>query len=166
MANYAPFDGQFIDCFSRTSLHLTVLEWSLPVSDSNSYGQLTTEVHLAEAVVSVHNSGVWIGDINLLSSLSRVKRVLSECSRGHNLTIDPRSSQTCMVSLDSWDEVLDPPTNGTSFVRAHGNWVARLALIGILDRRRNTAVCPESSNSCCWQCLNTLTGSGSRIFIL
>lgn len=165
MANYAPFDGQLIDCFCRTSLHLTVLDWSLPVSDSSSYGQRTTEMHLAEAVVSVHDRGAWIGDIDLLSSLSSVRRVQSECSGSHAL-IDPRSSQTYMVSLDSWDEVLDPPTSGVSFVRAHGNWVARLALVGILNRRRNTAVCPESSSSCCWQCLNAMTKDASKIFIL
>lgn len=165
LANYAPFDGQIIDYFHRTSLHLTVLDWSLPVSDSNSYGQLTTEIHLAEAVVSVHDRGVWIGDIDLLSSLSSVKRVQSECSSSHT-PIDPRSSETYMVSLDSWDEVLDPPTSGISFVRAHCNWVARLALVGMLNRRKNTAVCPESSSSCCWQCLNTLTGDSSKIFIL
>lgn len=179
MANYAPFNGEFIDCFSRTSLHLTVLDWSLPVSDDKSYGQLTTEVHLAEAVVSVHDSGAWVGDVDLLTSLASVTRVRAECSRGHQLPVGDNeklgagssstssASSSCVVSLDSWDEVLDPPMNGVSFVRARGNWVARLAVIGILkSRRRNTAVCPESSSEHCWQCLKVLSGDASRIFIL
>lgn len=125
MASYVSFNGEFIDCFSRTSLHLTALDWSLPVSDDKSYGQLTTEVHLAEAVVPVHDSGAWVGDIDLLTSLASVTRVRAECSRGHQLPADdnekPSSSSpvssSCVVSLDSWDEVLDPPTSGVSFVR-------------------------------------------------
>lgn len=78
VCNYAKFDGQIIDAFNKTSLHLNILEWSSPLQGHQAYGQLTSEASLVQAVISVHDHGAWVGDIDIISALSHSTVVLSE----------------------------------------------------------------------------------------
>ena len=38
-----------------------------------------------------------------------------------------KGSQLSLVAIDNWDEFLQPPDGSVSVVRAHDNWLARLA---------------------------------------
>lgn len=78
MYNYAEFDGQILDAFTKTSLHLNVLEWSSPLQGNQADGQLTSEANLVQAVISIHDRGVWVGDIDITSALSHSTVVFSE----------------------------------------------------------------------------------------
>jgi hypothetical protein len=61
------------------------------------------------------------------------------------------------ISIDNWEELLDPPRHGAMIIRAHGNWLARLAL---------TVVCANSDldtivlgKEPCWSCCGKLIHS-------
>ena len=57
-AVHAEYDYKRIDKFSGTSLHLTFTKWKLPLSDDhNHHGLVDQDVFIAEAVVSVRDSG-------------------------------------------------------------------------------------------------------------
>ncbi|KAI1320519.1 hypothetical protein F5Y16DRAFT_417425 [Xylariaceae sp. FL0255] len=170
MANYAQFDGKFIDCFQQTSMHLKMLEWTQPVTDDETSGQLTVEVHFVEAVISVHDRGVWLGDIDILSALNRANVTQFNCLQTHHKSEVVGHNADSIIALDTWDEVLDCPQDGIGIVRARGNWVARLALVGMLSRRERVflRVYPEKSAEACWVCLLEVTtkSGGSRILII
>lgn len=78
VCNYASFDGQVIDAFAKTSLHLNILEWSSPLQGDPAYGLLTAEASLVQAVISIHDRGVWVGDIDVCSALSHPSVELGE----------------------------------------------------------------------------------------
>ncbi|KAI3323540.1 hypothetical protein HD806DRAFT_535367 [Xylariaceae sp. AK1471] len=146
------FDGSSVDYFASTSLHLSFTEWSRPLYQSASFGQRGSEVVHAEAVVSVRDAGVWVGDINIMRALSGVQTL-------------PRPSQPCihtqpskppagMMSLENWEQVLDCPS-GVVVTRSTGNWVARLALVAVLVQHcklesKRIYVCPKDT---CWGCV-------------
>ncbi|RYC58090.1 hypothetical protein CHU98_g8118 [Xylaria longipes] len=77
----------------------------------NTYGVLTHEAHLVEAVVSVRDRGALVGDIDISAAL--VHPVVSfktiSCVANHQTMIPSEFSELDMKCLDSWDEVLDPP---------------------------------------------------------
>lgn len=165
MATHAQFDGQLHDCFTHTSMHLNVLDWCLPLTSDDSYGQYTVEACIAEAVIRVHDRGEWVGDVDIFNALSQMKLRYSDwkCLQCHTAESVPEGS---MTSLDTWDEILDSPQNGLLVIRTRGNWMARLAVIGILhalakeketahDRtHQSVTLCPEKTDTeVCWQCL-------------
>lgn len=187
MATHAQFDGQLHDCFTHTSMHLNVLDWCLPLTSDDSYGQYTVEACIAEAVIRVHDRGKWVGDVDIFNALSQMKLRYSDwkCLQCHTAESVPEGS---MTSLDTWDEILDSPQNGLLVIRTRGNWMARLAVIGILhalakeeevahDRtHQSVTLCPEKTDTeVCWQCLipkvcqTSQTGPrlrGNDVFIL
>ncbi|KAI1169838.1 hypothetical protein F4777DRAFT_571680 [Nemania sp. FL0916] len=176
-SNYALFDGSFINCFSHTSMHLKMLDWSLPIIDDEALGQLTMEAHIVEAVVSVHDRGVWLGDIDILSALPNVEFVQSDCVSNHHDSSNVGGGgleSIHAIALDTWDEVLDCPQDGMVVIRSQGSWIARLAIIGMLAHNRKVlskvSVCPENSSKGCWRCLSRLGNNARRprlkVFIL
>ncbi|KAK6536691.1 hypothetical protein TWF281_000912 [Arthrobotrys megalospora] len=62
-----PFDGQLIDCFRNTTLHLTLTGYELPLEDGK-IGARHNGTWIFEATTSVHDSGKWVGDIDPLVS--------------------------------------------------------------------------------------------------
>lgn len=165
MATHADFDGQLEDCFNHTSMHLNVLDWCMPLTSDDSYGQYTLEASIAEAVVRVYDWGRWVGDIDIINALSHMKIKYSDltCLQHH---VNKPIPDNRMTSLDTWDEILDSPRNGLLVIRTRGNWIARLAVIGILHvlakereaarstRSQAITLCPEETNTqVCWQCL-------------
>ncbi|KAI1129801.1 hypothetical protein F5Y10DRAFT_145672 [Nemania abortiva] len=172
-ATFAKFDGNLINCFQQTSIHLKMLEWTQPFHDDEAVGQLTVEVHLIEAVVSVHDRGVWLGDIDIPSSLSKGMEVPSNCMPSlHGSEGTGAYADDLVVALDTWDEVLDCPQDGFTIIRSQGNWIARLAIIGMLAHHKavfeRVFVCQRSLNPC-WHCtIGRLRGqmSGREVVIL
>ncbi|KAG8530308.1 uncharacterized protein KY384_004810 [Bacidia gigantensis] len=65
------FDGVIADFFKTTSLHLSFTGLVLPV-DTTSRGSPDTEVYFLETLISAHDKGQWLGDLNILPIFSSV----------------------------------------------------------------------------------------------
>ena len=71
---YADFDNNLKDNFSNTSMHLsfTTAERNL---EPQFAGARTTEAHLLETVLSVHDGGKWIADLDILGTQTRLQYI-------------------------------------------------------------------------------------------
>jgi hypothetical protein len=145
------FNGRAEDHFGKTSLHLSFTEYYVPLYQNAGHGQ-DNQIFFLESVVSVHDSGVWVGDVDILRALEggQVQRMgILPCNH-----TDQVQFTTHMISAEGWDDVLDPP-NENLVIRGNGNWVARLAATAILsqslprDDWSGITICP---NSVCWSC--------------
>ena len=131
IVTHAPFDLKREDNFRDTTLHLSFTDWTLPIETGDSR-TIDQEVYLVEAVVSVRDRGEWVADLDILgidfTELTRLGTD-TECPGIHE-----EEGDCDYTSLDSWDELLEPPVSVGIF-RAHGNWVARLAAVSILSQK-------------------------------
>jgi hypothetical protein len=141
--NHLPFDGKLENCFQQTTIHLAFTAYELPLSDG-THGQhiIDRPASLVETVVSVHDRGEWIADLDVMSALNERKfnsRHLASLNcgcRNHN-SKKRKSTPTfeeifdtkdaLLMSIDNWDEFLDLPSGSVLIVRAYQNWLARLA---------------------------------------
>lgn len=135
---YAPFDGKWENNFHATSLHLSFTKHELPV-DYGAQGVIDHRVFLVECVVSVHDGPEWVTDLDILSAFDNnlvptvqrpSKRCQGGCEKERSLLIEEIRKN--VTTVDSWEEVLDVPP-GLTFVRAQGNWAARLAIASFLS---------------------------------
>lgn len=169
--NHLPFDGTAEDCFQNTSIHLSFTEYEMPLGTTeNNHHTIDRPINLIESLISVYDRGKWVADLDALKAFYPDKAPPSiyrqicnssstseedhiSCAQQSKLTFleacdsSPRLRST---SIDNWEELLDPPSTGTIVVRAHKNWLARLAL---------TAICVNSGfgtiilgNEACWSC--------------
>lgn len=153
--NHTEFDGKPEDNFEGTSLHLSFTEYNPPVSIDN-LGSQDEEVFLLEAVISVHQGQEWIGDVDILSMFSRrtFGRLATDPSCSHQGSGVPKDDR--FVAIDNWKEFIDPPER-KRVVRAHKNWVARLAAAAFSSHLSDpqghyTVICPEDV---CWDCCSS-----------
>lgn len=118
-----------------------------------------SQVCFLESVVSIHDKGVWVGDIDVLAAMKAPNvirlRPWTPCS--HAPVLRPARN---LISIECWDEILKPPRE-TSIIRANGNWVARLAIKAVMATHTHDAlqsqarvdqglvICPSSV---CWAC--------------
>ena len=132
-------------------MHISFTDFHVPLLQNAEHNQ-DHEAVIQETVVSVYDSGDWIGDIDILKALSdeRVYHMdVMTCKGGHQ---NPYHSTK--TSAESWMDILDPPTE-VCVVRAHGNWIGRLAVVSVLsqilprDQGDCIVVCPEKV---CWDC--------------
>lgn len=124
--NHEDFDGNQQDCFASTSLHLSFTGWTLPI-DTGSRGTRGVEAYFLETLISVHDRGQWVADLNILPIFNKLcLRLLPSSDHCKHWEEPNWFPETGLVSLDSWPEVLERPS-GVSVVRAKGNWLARLA---------------------------------------
>ena len=154
------FNGRPENAFKQTTLRLSFSESNAPIFDENG-GVQDSQISLLESVVSIHDCGQWIGDIDILKSVQShtYHRLLPQIRCGHEANAIPARK---FASLESWDEILEPPKE-SSVIRANGNWTARLATTTVLvhsivnshnpehQEEPRTVVCPDSV---CWQCLD------------
>jgi len=130
LVSHEPYDFKREDNFGATSLHLSFTDWTVPLATEDTR-MIDHDAHAVEAVISIHDRGVWVGDINILDvdfrDMLRFKPMTS-CKGNHGQDCD-----VDYTSIDSWEELLDEP-NGVGAFRAHGNWAARLAAVSILSR--------------------------------
>lgn len=173
LIDHLKFDGQFLDSFKSTSLHLKLTEFELPI-DVGTRGLRDTQAVLLESVITVNDKGLELGDLNILSALDSDLVVRAEpCTHGSNSeehecavdcssvtkeavmqsSQDSREDSANIVSLDCWDELLDPPETSCGIFRATGNWQARLAAMAVCKQKgyrvrvlpkRPCALCIES----------------------
>ena len=165
LVNRNEFDGHLENNFRATSLQLTLTGSETPI-DISRQAFRDSEVFYAEARISAHDHGDWIGDINVLNvnalginhdhTLSEwlLPRTMPDlCSHDENQRQDFKSFGP-VVSIDSWWEYLDAPSQRLSIVRAKGNYIARLAIAAAQRQRRGLTILTRGIM--CWACVSQL----------
>lgn len=151
------FDGLAEDRFSQTSMHLSFTEYYIPLVQVGDEQGQDKKVHYLESIVSIHHAGQWIGDIDVqkcLASSFLTQGLLFHCKKKHDSLVAKG-----IRSIESWEDVIDPPP-GDAVVRAHGNWVARLATTAVLLHFQEAGDGGTSrgvfvfSNDTCWKCIS------------
>ncbi|KAH8777182.1 hypothetical protein BGZ57DRAFT_890833 [Hyaloscypha finlandica] len=159
LVNHADFDGKMHDSFQNTTLHLSFTDFQMPLDVIGSQGLRDTEVCLLESVISVHDRGQWIGDLNVLSLLPEeyvdgriLFHVHSQCSHSpQEKAFQQYVDKPLIISLDSWYEFLELPTGKEPTIfRGQGNWVARLAAAAFsVQMGLPIFILPDDV---CWKC--------------
>lgn len=150
----ARFDGKQIDSFGRTSLHLSFTDHHVPVYDTNVKVGQDSQVSVIESVISVHDSGEWVADVDILDAINSdfVSRLpaLEPCNHPKDI-----STEQGVFSIDTWDDILDCPSD-RFVVRAHGNWLGRLATTSVLSqvlKLRDNVKITVCQPDTCWHCV-------------
>lgn len=147
------YDGRCTDRFAGTSLHLSFTNWKVALDWDNT-GEIDQQVFLVESVISVQDKGKWVADIDVLEwekSETQIVEFQCHCQRD-----EPPPSEEDILSLETWDEILDPPAS-VGVIRANGNWAARLAAVTILAQKgQSHAAAVLGNDPICWRCLESL----------
>jgi len=147
--NHHEFDGRLDDCFSQTTLHLGITGYVHEVATQGS--SRFPKVTFAEAVVSCHDAGQWVADLDivdadLISRLILITAQKKDCSGCDGAGKVPGRD---LVTIENWEELLDPPHTPAVF-RAHVNWQARLA--AVLLCLQNGYLTLLFGSHGCWNC--------------
>jgi len=146
--NHHEFDGRLDDCFSQTTLHLGLTGYVHGIAALG--GSRFPKVTFAEAVVSCHDAGKWVADLDLLNALMLrclvVVTAQKDCPGSDGAGKVPDRQ---LVTIENWEELLDPPHTPAVF-RAHGNWQARLAAVLICLQKGYLTLLFGSHG--CWNC--------------
>jgi hypothetical protein len=146
-----------VDSFSGTSMHLSFTTWKMPLDWQNT-GEIDQEMFLLESVIAVQDNGKWVADIDVVELEKSRPDVIESfgCDRDCAAELAKPKIQEAIVSIDGWEELLDPPPCIGEF-RAKGNWVARLAVASILcqqDKGHHAVIIgPEKV---CWRCFKRI----------
>lgn len=176
LISHADFDGELLDTFSNTSLHLNFTEYQLAL-ETGIVGSRDVAAYFLESVVSLHDRGVWVADLDILKTLAVESRTDTEENTGGaidaqvvhrnlhkircicNAVGNTASQNTAakdavlaagLTSIDTWEELLDPPES-VGLVRAVGNWQARLAATALGVALGHDTVIVGSE--LCWTCI-------------
>ncbi|KAL9635301.1 MAG: hypothetical protein Q9204_002670 [Flavoplaca sp. TL-2023a] len=159
--NYAPFDGKQENSFSQTSIHLSFTAYELPLqTETTDQHIIDRPARFIETLVSVYEGGDWVADLDIMSALQSnlVSRfVCKEVMMGrprdcHQSFIEVFGVAHAMVSIDNWEEFLEQSESSDKVVRAHGNWLARLAFtVTTVQQGRPLILLPDDV---CWACLS------------
>ncbi|KAI1737537.1 hypothetical protein F4680DRAFT_428019 [Xylaria scruposa] len=149
LVTHAPFDGQSSDSFHQTSLHLSFTGCTFPMS-IESYGDRDIEIYFLESVVSVHDKGKWMADLDILSGLqsSNILRQPGICS--HESSENPIIHNSDFTMVDTWNEILDRPRN-VAIIRSSGNWIGRLATTALSVQMGCDTIL--GTGNFCWECV-------------
>jgi hypothetical protein len=129
LVNRDPFDGKLDDCFQSTSLHLAFSGYELPMEFGEHSGR-NKEAFFLESLISVHDRGEWIADLDILSTFESPK---FRCIIDQPCFLAGRPRQIPkfpIVCIDSWQELPDIPPD-VAFVGARNNWLGRLATTSV-----------------------------------
>ena len=152
------YDFHRVDNYKSTSLHLSFTGWSRPLHMEDE--TLTTArnidhtISYLESVVSVRDRGRLVADLDLLSikTMAIPRSKLDPCTNAaHQFSRNLRGSY---VSIDDWEELLDPPLESHGIFRARNNWAARLAAVSILlaqKRFHEVSVIGKQFCLVCWE---------------
>jgi hypothetical protein len=125
MVNHDDYNYQPENSFKETSLHLWLTEYRVPYHTDHR-GARNLQAFFQEAVISVHDRSEWVGDLDIIkalcSSQDMVRRIPSVCVEEKRMGNPDRRA----TSIDNFYELFDQP-EGLAVVRAHGNWLGRLA---------------------------------------
>lgn len=152
------YDGKAEDSFHDTSLHLSLTEYRVPYVSSHK-GNREMQAYFQEAVVSVHDRGIWVGDVDIIKALQAVE-IKRKCGHRHQergLSFW-NSKGPRVTSIDSWHELLDHPKN-PAVVRSHGNCFGRLATAALsVQLGLKTFILPEEPCKDCFSSYTALQG--------
>jgi hypothetical protein len=168
--NHNVFDGSLENHFSRTSVHLSFTEYEVPlVTDGDSRHTIDRDVVLVEALLSVYDGADWVAEINILKAFRHhvilLPSVASE--NGHAGCLHSEESRQqrihmayqdafkdveklSMISIENWDELIEPPSSGTLVVRTHNSWIPRLAAASVSSTTGCFVVVLPANP--CWTC--------------
>lgn len=160
---HRPFEGHLQNNFRTTSLHLSFTTAESPIGDDFS-GMRDEEIYLLETLLSVHEGGEWVADLDVLKSFSnRDNYTASRLCEEHPDSQMRTELEFCCI--DNWTELLEPPEARFGIVRACGDWQARLATFTLAVSTGNKVVILP--NSICWDCVNrTLSSKNERDKVL
>jgi hypothetical protein len=131
---HAQYDFERENNFEGTTLHLSFTNWKLPLH-TGARGTVDQDVSYVEAVISVHDCGEWVADVDILGFTTQIRRIIFCKCEDQRAQAGPTTNMTTrLTSVDNWEELLDVP-RGIGIFRARGNWAARLAAASILARR-------------------------------
>ena len=89
VVNYEEFDGKYINALDGTSLHLGFSGYEQPLF-AGEHGNHRVDVLFIEAMVSLHDRGEWIADLDILaadkSSLATKMTADSSCPMAANFS--------------------------------------------------------------------------------
>ncbi|KAI3334886.1 hypothetical protein F4824DRAFT_489922 [Ustulina deusta] len=138
----------YLSNWHSTTLHLGFTDYIFPV-DVGNCGNGASNVYFLEPLVSVHDRGEWIADLDILRALEKyvvwttierrhwkqpVFSSISECEHVNNPAEE--SERLSLTSIDNWDEILDPP-GGVAIVCSLDNWLGRLATAAVCRQLGN-----------------------------
>jgi hypothetical protein len=162
LINHTPFDGELVDSFQNTSLHLSFTPYTMAINVGD-HGMQDKEAFFLEALVSVYDQDKWVADLDVLKTIGA--RLFSrhqnspKCS--HVIDEDTYEYED-LVSFDNWDELLDKE-NMAGVVRARGNWQARVAAAAIsVKQRYRTIILPDPV---CWDCVGLEKSESGTTYI-
>jgi hypothetical protein len=165
LVNHQEYDGRREDNFEKTSLHLSFTHWNVPLvsATTSERGAIDQDVFSLESVVSVHDQGLWVADLDVLKLLDG-NSCTGRSYEIFNKTCDCQGKDTTIreaqyASVDTWNELLDLPESVAVF-RARGNWVARLAAVSILRQKANSLTIVLGESQVCWECFEDMFCSG------
>ncbi|UPL01317.1 hypothetical protein LCI18_012251 [Fusarium solani-melongenae] len=155
--NHKPFEGQLEDNFWKTSMHLTLTQYQPGLPGLNPDEHFIDEASaLRETLVQVYDSSEWVCDLDILSTLSNplVSRVTCSGQDQHTASQPIPDTFPQTATVDNWEELLTPPVDAAvSVVRTSGNWLGRLAAVGVSIRlRKRVVILPKQP---CWSCVET-----------
>ncbi|KAF2180660.1 hypothetical protein K469DRAFT_639715 [Zopfia rhizophila CBS 207.26] len=159
LINHNNFDGKLEDNFRGTALQLSLTGYTQPI-DTYEHGTRDKDAFYVETVISIHDHGKWVGDIDILPMYRQGKNLSLDCKCNH--TEDERndfSQLGRLRSVDGWHEFLDPPLDAC-IIRAHNNWIARLA-ISAAGSARGYKILIASSHVC-WTCVSHISSRKKR----
>ncbi|MCJ1450108.1 hypothetical protein MMC28_000437 [Mycoblastus sanguinarius] len=144
--NHDFYDGRLEDSFPNTTLHLGFSGYEFAL-DVGEHGGRNREAFFLESPISVHDRGEWVADLDALATVANTQVHNGNCQHS---TSDRRSlPEIQLVTIDRWEELLDPPKDA-AVVRAHKNWLARLAAAAISVKMGNRTIL--FSKDACWKC--------------
>lgn len=171
--NHNTFDGKLENYFQQTSIHLSFTAYEAPLIGSNPRHTIDRDIVLVESLVSVYDGGTWVAELDILKAFGkpRMLRVDPNHIYGVNCNFlnkeerarggrggrkafqDASKAGSCLAvvtSIENWDELIEAPSSGVIVVRAHKNWLARVATTTICVRMGFTPIIlPEDP---CWTC--------------
>lgn len=159
--NYCPFDGKQENSFSQTSIHLsfTAYEMALQTTLTDQH-IIDRPARFIETLVSVYEGENWVADLDIMSALqsdlvsrfvcgSITKGLEQGCGKAFG---EAFGNVHAMVSIDNWEEFLERSDGSDKVVRAHRNWLARLAFaVTSVQQGRSLMLLPADV---CWSCLS------------
>jgi hypothetical protein len=177
--DHSPFDGTAKDGFQKTSIHLSFTDYEFALKVGNRDRHIIDRpIKLLETLVSVYDGSRWVADLDILEALDAMRYSIgggrARCIPPYKFFDElklacekrPRTKfqeakhlypPSTIITIDNWDELLDPPSYEglqVMVVRAHKNWLARLALTTVcLKKGFKTIV---ASDTTCWPCMSQL----------
>ncbi|KAF8850687.1 hypothetical protein BDZ45DRAFT_185766 [Acephala macrosclerotiorum] len=174
--NHNPFNGKLENHFTQTSMHLSFTEYEISLMTEDTPRHIIDRAaFLVETLVSLYDGGQWVSEVDVLKALrSQVRRVTCQDPLHSNQLVSVQNlpelkyrdavesmDQLHATSIENWDELIEAPDRGVIVIRAHKNWLARLAALAVCVRRNFLPIIlPDEP---CWKCCAELIYSSQKM---